>query len=115
MKIAGRDAGKTCVIVDIIDKNLVLIDGQTRRRKCSIAHLEPLSKEIKIKKGASHAEIVKEFSKLKMEIKDTKPKKATERPRQQRAGDKKGKISSENPAEKPVKKAETQKKSITKK
>jgi len=57
MKIAGRDAGKKCVIIDTIDKNFVLIDGATRRRKCNIAHLEPLQEKVKVKKGASHEEI----------------------------------------------------------
>ena len=61
VKIAGRDAGKKCVIVDILDDNYVLIDGETRRRKCNILHLEPLKEVIKIKKKASHEEIKKEF------------------------------------------------------
>lgn len=84
IKIAGRDAGLKCVIVDILENNLVLIDGQTRRRKCNIKHLEPLSDVIKIKKGISRADVVKEFKKLKIETKDTKPKKATERPKKQK-------------------------------
>ena len=53
VKTAGRDAGLKCVVIDI-DKKLVLIDGQTRRRKCGIAHLEPTKDVLKIKKGASH-------------------------------------------------------------
>lgn len=81
IKIAGRDAGLKCVIVDILENNLVLIDGQTRRRKCNIKHLEPLSDVIKIKRGLGHADVVKEFKKLKIETKETKPKKATERPK----------------------------------
>ncbi|MAG08197.1 50S ribosomal protein L14e, partial [Candidatus Woesearchaeota archaeon] len=41
VKTAGRDAGKKALIVDSLDKSHVLIDGETRRRKCNIAHLEP--------------------------------------------------------------------------
>ena len=79
VKIAGRDANKTCVIVDVIDDNYVLIDGETRRRKCNIDNLEPLSRAVEIKKGASHSEIKKVFESIGISIKDTKPKKAGQR------------------------------------
>ena len=84
MKIAGRDAGKQCVIVEVIDDNYVTIDGCTRRRKCNIRHIEPMDKLLKIKQGASHADIVKEFDKLGLKAVDTKPKKTVPRPRKQR-------------------------------
>ena len=50
VKIAGRDAGLKCAVIEILDKNTVLIDGQTRRRKCNIRHLEPLKEKIDLKK-----------------------------------------------------------------
>jgi len=84
VKIAGRDAGKKCVIVEIVDKNTVLIDGETRRRKCSIRHLEPLNSVLKLKKGASHAEVSKEFSGMKLDARESKPRKAGMKPLQQR-------------------------------
>jgi large subunit ribosomal protein L14e len=84
VKIAGRDAGKKCIVVDSIDDNYVLIDGATRRRKCNVNHLMPLSQVIKIKKNASHSEIASEFKKLDLAVWDTKPKKAAERPRKKR-------------------------------
>ena len=58
MKIAGRDAGQVCVIVNV-EKDGYLIDGGTRRRKCNAKHLEPLGKVIKVKVGESHASVVK--------------------------------------------------------
>ncbi len=58
VKIAGRDAGRKCVVVDVIDKNNVLIDGFTRRKKCNIKHLEPLSQKLEAAKGATHDEIL---------------------------------------------------------
>jgi large subunit ribosomal protein L14e len=85
VKLAGRDSNKTCVIVDVIDEHTVLIDGQTRRRKCNLRHLEPLNKVIKLSKGASHAAVKSAFAELKLEITDTKPKKATERPKKAKA------------------------------
>jgi len=84
LKIAGRDAGKKCAVIEIVDDKSVLIDGQTRRKKCNIIHLEPTKTKLSIKKGASHSEIVKEFSKLGMEIKETKSKKAKPKPEKAR-------------------------------
>ncbi len=84
VKIAGRDAGKTCVIINKIDDTFVIIDGETRRRKCNIKHLEPLDKTLKLNKDASRDEIKAIFkAKLSIELKDTKPKKATERVKKQ--------------------------------
>ncbi len=68
VKIAGRDAGKHCVVVEILQKNLVLVDGGTRRRKCNIAHLEPLDKKIDVKKGASHEEVISALKKAGIKI-----------------------------------------------
>jgi len=84
LKIAGRDAGLKCVIVDILDDKFVLIDGETRRRKCNILHVEPLKDTIEIKKNASHEDIKKEFEKLGLKSRETKPKQKTERPRKKR-------------------------------
>ena len=100
IKIAGRDAGKKCVIVDIVDDNTVLIDGETRRRKCNKLITNPYL--IKLKKGASHADIVSVFKKLGIEIKEKKSKEKTERPRKVRK-------KKENPVEETEKKKETKK------
>jgi large subunit ribosomal protein L14e len=82
VKIAGRDARKKAVIIDVIDKNYVLIDGETRRRKCNINHLEPLNKIVKIKKKAS-PDIVKGIFKkeLNIELSEKKPKIKKEKPK----------------------------------
>lgn len=84
VKIAGRDAGKKCVVIDTIDKNSVLIDGETRRRKCNLSHLEPLDKIITIKKNISHEEIKNEFEKLGLKVLDTKSKQKAIKPRAKR-------------------------------
>ncbi len=72
LKIAGRDAGKLAVVVDIIDKNHVLIDGETRRRKCNVKHLEFLSKEIKVDKNINSKEIIKSLVQLGFKISEAK-------------------------------------------
>lgn len=46
-----------CVIVDVLDKTHVLIDGETRRRKCNMAHLELLDQTVSIAKGATHDKV----------------------------------------------------------
>ncbi len=82
VKIAGREAGRKCVIVDIIDENYVLITGPksisgVKRRRCNINHLEPLDKKIDIPKGASDEEVIKaleqagliEFMKERIKVK----------------------------------------------
>lgn len=49
MKIAGRDSNKIAVVIKRLDDNYVLIEGNVRRKKCNINHLEPLNKILKIK------------------------------------------------------------------
>lgn len=82
VKTHGREAGRKCVIVDIIDENFVLITGPksltgVKRRRCNVDHLEPLDKKIEISKGASDEEVLKalesagllEFMKERIKIK----------------------------------------------
>ncbi|RLG87986.1 MAG: 50S ribosomal protein L14e [Thermoprotei archaeon] len=64
VKLRGREAGRKCVIVDIIDDNFVLITGPkgvsgVKRRRVNINHIEPLDKKIEISKGASDEEVLK--------------------------------------------------------
>ena len=86
VKLAGRDAGRRCVVIDRLDDNTVLIDGETRRRKCNISHLELLGQQLDVKKGESHEAVVRAFSKLGVEIAEKKPKQklAGKRPMRQR-------------------------------
>jgi len=63
VKLAGREAGRKCVIVDIIDKSFVLTTGPKtvtgiKRRRTNINHVEPLQDKIKIKRGASDEEVI---------------------------------------------------------
>lgn len=58
IKTMGREAGHYCVIVDIIDKNYVLIDGlNVRRRRVNYRHVEPIADTVELKKGANHSEV----------------------------------------------------------
>ena len=84
VKLAGRDAGKKALIIDILDSKFVLIDGETRRRKCNILHLEPLTQVVKVKKNASHEEVSKAMKEIGIDARVTKSKPKTQRPRAKR-------------------------------
>ena len=62
LKIAGREAGKYCVIVENVDDNFVLITGPktvtgVKRRKCNIDHIEPTEDIIEIVSKADDVSI----------------------------------------------------------
>ncbi|MCS7107278.1 MAG: 50S ribosomal protein L14e [Acidilobaceae archaeon] len=64
VKSRGREAGRKCVIVDIVDENNVLVTGPksltgVRRRKVNIRHIEPIGKKVNVQKGASDEEVLK--------------------------------------------------------
>ena len=77
VKILGREAGKKCVIVDVVDKNFALITGPKavsgiKRRRVNIGHLEPTSEKIEIKRGATDEEIT-EALKTANKLEETAP------------------------------------------
>lgn len=62
VKQLGRESGKKCVIIDVMDKSFVLITGPkkvtgVRRRRANINHLEPLQVKIDVTRGASDEEV----------------------------------------------------------
>ncbi len=78
MKTAGREAGRYCAVIKKIDAHYVEVTGPVvatgvRRRRCNIAHLEPLEHVIEIKAEAGDEQVLKAmesagiFSKLKIE------------------------------------------------
>ncbi len=81
LKIAGREAGKYCVVVNKIDDNFVLVTGprsvtKVKRRKCNITHLEPLQEMIKIKADASDHEVIVAYEEASLFTKLDLPKPA---------------------------------------
>lgn len=103
VKIAGRDAGRTGVIVSILDEKNVLIDGGTRRKKANVNHLELLAQTIELKDNATHDEVKKTFEQLQLPVWDTKKKLATVRPRPVRKGKTKTEEVPSQPDKKPAK------------
>ena len=84
VKVAGRDAGKRCVILEKIDSVYVLVDGQTRRKKVNTKHLEPLENTIEIAPQASAAVVKVAFAKLGWDTQERKSKTIASKPMQQR-------------------------------
>ncbi len=107
IKIAGREAGSICVIVDKTDDNTYLIDGNVKRRKCSSKHLEPTKFTADIKKDAKTNTVKKVLADLGFEIIEKKPpkeKKLGEKPKKQRKQHKGKEIQKLKKGSKPKKK-----------
>ena len=67
VKITGREAGRKCVIVDVIDEKFVLITGprkisKVKRRRANIGHIEPTEMKIDIRRGATDDEVLQALS-----------------------------------------------------
>ncbi len=63
VKIAGREAGSYCVVIEEEKNGFVVVTGPreytgVKRRRCNVNHLEPTEHKIDIKSGASDGEIV---------------------------------------------------------
>jgi large subunit ribosomal protein L14e len=64
VKLVGREAGKKCIIVDVVDKNFVLVTGpkqlnSVKRRRVNVNHIEITERKVNIKRGESDEELVK--------------------------------------------------------
>jgi large subunit ribosomal protein L14e len=62
VKQVGREIGKKCVVVDVMDKSFVLVTGPKKitgikRRRVNINHVMPLQEKIEVKRGASDDEV----------------------------------------------------------
>ncbi len=76
VKIAGREAGKHCAILEVVDANYVVVEGpEVRKRRTNVAHLEPLADKIDAKKGAKQQLIEKYNIKLPEKRKEKSAKK----------------------------------------
>jgi large subunit ribosomal protein L14e len=68
IKTMGREAGRKCVVIDIIDENFALITGPrsingVKRRRVNIKHIEPTPYKLEIPRGATDDEVVKAIEK----------------------------------------------------
>jgi large subunit ribosomal protein L14e len=81
VKNVGRETGKKCVVIDLVDKNFVLITGPKKvsgikRRRANINHLDSTQEKIDINRGATDEEVteaLKTAGKLDEMAKPVKP------------------------------------------
>ncbi len=99
VKIAGREAGQKCVIVEVIDDNFVMVDGNLRRKRCNIIHLEPLKETIEISKSSSREDVKEAFKKAGILVEPKRAKRTEKAPKKEGTA-----------TEKPVKEKKTAKK-----
>ncbi|MBE0633724.1 50S ribosomal protein L14e [Candidatus Bathyarchaeota archaeon] len=58
MKLQGREKGKKCVIIDVIDRNFVVVAGPgVKRRRVNMDHILALDETVNVQRDASDAEI----------------------------------------------------------
>ena len=62
VKQTGRENGKKCVVIDLMDKSFVLVTGPKKitgikRRRVNINHVRPLQDKIDVKRGGSDDEV----------------------------------------------------------
>jgi len=103
IKLSGKEAGRTAVIVDKLNAHFVLIDGNVKRRKCNLLHLELTDKILKIDKKASTEDVEKAMKKDGLEITKSREK-GKIKPKPKKKRETKGK-----PEEKPEEKKDTKK------
>lgn len=83
VKLSGREAGRKCVVLDVIDKNFILVTGPfkvsgVKRRRVNINHIEPTEMKVEIKKGEDDEKVSDALSKAgKLEEMKAKVKPST--------------------------------------
>ena len=64
LKTAGREAGRKCVIVDLMDRDFVLVTGPptltgVKRRRSNLKHLELTEHKIDVDRGCEDETVLK--------------------------------------------------------
>jgi large subunit ribosomal protein L14e len=58
-KTQGREKGEICVIVDLVDRNYVVVAGaNVKRRRVNMDHIFPLDKIVDIQREATDEEVL---------------------------------------------------------
>ena len=79
VKIAGREAGNVCVVLSA-EKGKALIEGMVKKRECSLKHLEPLPKMVKVTKSSTKKEVLDLLVGLNLVSKEEAEKFANKKP-----------------------------------
>lgn len=58
-KTEGREKGELCVIVDLVDRNYVVVAGlNVKRRRVNMDHIFPLDQFVNIQRNATDEEVM---------------------------------------------------------
>jgi len=115
IKIKGRERGRHCVVLEILDKNFVLIDGEVKRRRCNVLHLRPLPVKLDVSKESSKEEILKKLKDSGIEVKELKEGRKEGVEKKEEKKEKKGEEEKGEKAKKEEKKGKKRKKEEGKK
>ena len=59
LKVQGRESGQRCVVIDVIDRNYVIVTGPSvKRRRVNMNHIMPLAETVSIPRNASDEEVI---------------------------------------------------------
>ena len=63
VKVQGRESGQRCVVIDVIDRNFVVVTGpDVKRRRVNMGHIIPLDETVNIPRNATDEEVVNALS-----------------------------------------------------
>ncbi|MBI2550715.1 50S ribosomal protein L14e [Candidatus Woesearchaeota archaeon] len=79
VKTTGKDSGKSCVVVEVVDDNFVVVDGQLKRKRCNVDHLEPSHHQLPVAAGSSHEEVVEALKVVGIDV--AVPEKRVKKPK----------------------------------
>ena len=59
LKVQGRESGQRCVVIDVIDRNYVIVTGPNiKRRRVNMNHIMPLDETVSISRNATDEEVI---------------------------------------------------------
>ena len=59
LKVKGREQGERCVVLDVIDRNYVIVVGpNVKRRRVNMNHIRPLDEAVPLQKNATDEEAI---------------------------------------------------------
>jgi len=59
LKVKGREQGERCVVLDVVDRNFVIVVGpNVKRRRVNMNHIKPLDEVVPLQRNATDEEAI---------------------------------------------------------
>ncbi len=59
LKTKGREQGERCVVLEVIDRNFVIVVGpNVKRRRVNMNHIRPLDEAVTLQRNASDEDAI---------------------------------------------------------